>query len=72
MPEPDRARLRAIRAGTAPLDEVLDDLDDVSARLEALARTAGLPPEGDAGRIDRFLIEAHEAAWTDGGETAPQ
>ena len=34
VPEPDRARLRAVRAGEVPLDDIVAQLDDVTGLLE--------------------------------------
>jgi predicted nucleotidyltransferase len=64
VPEPDRARLRAVRAGTVALGDVVTQLDDVAARLEGLVAGSDLPPRADEARVDRFLIEAHERAWS--------
>lgn len=63
VPSPWRERLREIRAGTPSLEEVLADLDAVTARLEVLAAGSSLPANGDVDRIDAFLVEAHRRAW---------
>ena len=63
VPDPQRARLRAVRAGAVPLEDVIMQLDDVTARLERLTAHSELPAQPDRGRIDRFLVEAYEEAW---------
>ena len=63
VPEPDRGRLRAVRAGRIPLDEVVARLDELAARLQRLSAESELPDVGDAERADRFLVEAHREAW---------
>ena len=50
VPEPDRGRLRAVRAGSVPLDEVVARLDDLTERLERLTDESELPPAGDQER----------------------
>ena len=64
VPEPDRARLRAVRSGTVALDEIVAQLDDVTAQLERLVVQSQLPARPDDSRVNRFLIEAHERAWS--------
>lgn len=63
VPEPDRARLRAVRAGRVPLDEVVARLDELTARLERLTAQADLRADGDHERVDAFLVEAYREAW---------
>lgn len=63
VPEPDRTWLRAIRAGTVALEEVVTEIDAVTARLEALTAGGGLPDRPDAARVDAFLVSAYERAW---------
>jgi uncharacterized protein len=63
VPEPDRARLMEVRRGEIALEDVLDALHERSAQLERVLASAELPDEPDADAIDRFLVEAHEAAW---------
>jgi len=65
VPEPDRARLRAVRSGAVALDEVVARLDDVTARLQRLIADSELPPRADEARVDRFLITAYERAWSE-------
>ena len=64
VPEPDRARLRAVRAGAVPLDDIVAQLDDVTERLERLTAESELPQRADEARVDRFLIAAYERAWS--------
>lgn len=61
--EPDRSRLRAVRAGSVPLDEVVARLDELTARLERLTDESDLPPVGDQKRVSRFLVEVYREAW---------
>jgi predicted nucleotidyltransferase len=63
VPEPDRAMLRAVRAGGVSLDEVVATLDDVTVRLERLSAESELPALADQARVDRFLVEAYREAW---------
>ena len=64
VPEPDRARLRAVRAGAVSLQNIVTQLDDVTAQLEQLTAESALPPRADEARIDRFLVAAYERAWS--------
>ena len=64
VPEPDRARLRAVRAGEVPLDDIVAQLDDVTGLLEQLTAESALPPRADQASIDRFLVAAYERAWS--------
>lgn len=61
--EPDRTRLRAVRAGEPPLDDVLAAIEDTTERLRVVAESADLPDEPDAARIDAFLAEAYMSTW---------
>lgn len=63
VPEPHRARLRAVRAGEVALAEVVTELEQAAARLRELSRTTDLPPQADGARIDAFLVDAHTRAW---------
>ncbi len=61
--EPDRAALRAVRAGEVPLDEVLRRLDDAAARLERATDDERLPERSDAAAVDAFLVGAYRRSW---------
>ncbi len=61
--EPDRSRLRAVRAGSVPLDEVVARLDELSERLRRLIDASDLPAAGDSERVDAFLVDAYREAW---------
>lgn len=63
VPEPHRAMLRSVRAGGVALDDVIEQLDDVTARLERLSAESVLPARADQARVDRFLVDAYRAAW---------
>jgi len=64
VPEPERARLRAVRAGEVPLDDIVAQLDDVTGLLEQLTAESALPPRADQASVDRFLVAAYERAWS--------
>jgi predicted nucleotidyltransferase len=64
VPEPERTRLRAVRSGTVPLEEVVAGLDAVTARLESLVADSQLPRRADEDRVNRFLITAYQRAWS--------
>ncbi|MGY1721677.1 hypothetical protein [Blastococcus sp. SYSU DS0533] len=59
MPEPDRARLRAIRRGEVDLDEVLAELASVEARLVDRQDSPAVPAEPDRAWVDDWLHRAH-------------
>ncbi|WP_445150929.1 DNA polymerase beta superfamily protein [Baekduia sp. Peel2402] len=61
--EPDRTRLRGVRAGEPPLSEILEQIEDATERLRAAADAADLPPDADLARIDAFLGDAYRTAW---------
>lgn len=63
VPEPDRAMLRSVRAGGVALQDVIERLDDVTARLERLSAESGLPALADQASVDGFLVEAYREAW---------
>jgi predicted nucleotidyltransferase len=63
VPEPHRARLRAVRSGAVTLTEVVAELEETAGRLRELSATANLPPQADADRIDTFLVDAYRRAW---------
>jgi predicted nucleotidyltransferase len=64
VPEPDRARLRAVRAGTPTLGEIVAELDDITARLEGLVSASELPERAGHARVDRFLVSTYKRAWS--------
>lgn len=66
VPEPERTGLRAVRAGSVPLGEVVARLDALTARLERAADTPELPPQPDGHAVDRFLVAAYRRAWDAG------
>ena len=65
--EPARSRLMEVRRGQVPLDDVLAELDDATARLEAAIVSSDLPEDADRDSIDQFLIDAYRRAWAEGG-----
>ena len=52
-----------MRSGAVTQNEIVAQLDDVTAHLERLVADSELPPRPDEARIDRFLIETYEQAW---------
>jgi hypothetical protein len=58
--EPTRSRLREVRAGTVPLDEVLAEIARLEKELEALTGASRLPAEPDHQRINAFLESAYQ------------
>lgn len=64
VPEPDRARLRAVRNGEVAIDEIIAQLDGVTAKLEGLIATSRLPEHPDHASVDAFLVAAYERAWS--------
>ena len=65
--EPERSRLMAVRRGEVKLADVLDDLHARIAELERAVAEADVPEEPDAVTVNRFLVEAHQEVWADGG-----
>jgi uncharacterized protein len=63
VPEPERTRLREIRAGEPELDTVIADLDRAVLALQEATEAPGLPETADDEAIDRFLVSAYERAW---------
>ena len=62
--EPARDRLRAVRAGTVPLEEVLADITQLERELQELTDTSQLPPEPDHVQINAFLQTAYQRWWS--------
>ncbi len=65
VPEPVRSSLLEVRHGTVPLELIVSELEGIRGRLEGLLETSVLPPEPDDEAVNRFLVEAHEDAWSD-------
>jgi len=65
--DPEHTRLREVRAGEVPLDEVLARLDALAAELQEASDAPGLPETGDRDAVDRFLVRAYRRSWADGG-----
>lgn len=59
--EPQLSTLRAVRAGDLALPEVLGLIDEAEGRLRTAIKVCNL--EGYRTKIDRFLIDAHQAHW---------
>jgi predicted nucleotidyltransferase len=63
MADPVRSALRDVRAGRVPLDDVLDHVDGVTAKLDAACDTAGLPERSDVDAVDAFVVRAYRRSW---------
>jgi uncharacterized protein len=63
VPEPGRARLRAVRAGEVPLAEVLDAIRAAEARLEALRDSPAVPAQPDRAWVDDWLHRSYLESW---------
>ncbi|XAY05993.1 nucleotidyltransferase [Paraconexibacter sp. AEG42_29] len=61
--EPARSRLRDVRAGLPPLEQILHEIDDVSSRLRNATDAADLPASADEDRINSFLEHAYTSHW---------
>jgi hypothetical protein len=64
VPSPTEARLREVRAGTPTPGEVVDELEDVTARHERLVAASEPTQRVDRARVDCFLISTSERAWS--------
>jgi hypothetical protein len=63
MPEPERSRVMAIRAGERTFEETIAEIEGVERRLaEALERTP-LPVEPKRVAVDSFLVDSYRRAW---------
>ena len=80
VPLDRRARLRAIKRGEVPLEQVLAEAEALTPDLEDARQTTKLPPKPDVARVDALLrrisreiarrsIEHEEGAW---GTRAPE
>jgi hypothetical protein len=67
VPEPQRARLRAIRRGEVPLDEVVDAVAAAESDLRRLATASSLPDQPDRRWVDGWLHRSHLRYWDDLG-----
>jgi len=63
VPEPDRTRLRAVRAGAVALNDVVAQIDDATEELERLTAETELPGRPDEDRVNQFLITAYQQNW---------
>lgn len=63
MGEPTRSHLRQVRAGVPSLEEILAEIDDVTAKLESLVRSVELPPDPDHLAVNEFLVETYQSYW---------
>ena len=63
MRDPERARVLAVRAGLATLQEVLTETGDVERRLKDLLDTSALPRHPDTESIEKFMLRAYREQW---------
>ena len=59
VPEPHRARLRAIRRGDVPLADVLDAITSAETQITHLRETSRIPDQPDRGGVDDWLHRSH-------------
>jgi uncharacterized protein len=64
--EPDRARIRAVREGEVPYDEVVAWIEQAERDLERAHEGTSLPETPDAARVDAWLVHAYTTAWAAG------
>jgi DNA polymerase-3 subunit epsilon len=60
---PDAQELIAIRKGTVPAEQVLEQIRSLSTRLGAVAAKTGLPKEVDQGKLAALVARCYDAAW---------
>jgi predicted nucleotidyltransferase len=70
MPDPGRAALREVRSGELPLDEVLADLDQITAKLTDASELPELPVQPDIAAVERFVVSAYRRACDAGAYAA--
>jgi predicted nucleotidyltransferase len=63
MPEPERARVMAIRTGERSFEETIAEIDEVEQRLAAALERTHLPSEPDRVAVDGFLVAAYRRDW---------
>jgi hypothetical protein len=63
MADPVRGALRDVRAGRVPLGDVLDHVDEVTAKLDAACATPDLPERSDVDAVDAFVVRAYRRSW---------
>ncbi|PPK98354.1 putative nucleotidyltransferase [Kineococcus xinjiangensis] len=66
VPQPARERLRAVRRGEVPLEQVVRAVAAAEERLEALRQSPAVPAEPDRAWVDDWLHRAHAAYWARG------
>ncbi|MEN0015589.1 MAG: hypothetical protein AAGC46_19630, partial [Solirubrobacteraceae bacterium] len=65
VPQPDRERLREVRRGEWPKDDVIAAIDDAERELRDLATSTAVPIEPDRRWVDGWLHRAYETYWDD-------
>jgi uncharacterized protein len=63
MPEPERARVMAIRMGECSFAGTIAEIEEVEDRLAVALDRTSLPPEPDRTAVDRFLVQAYRRFW---------
>ena len=64
MPEPARTRILDVRNGRVPFAEVLNEANELQARLERLLETSPLPDHPDHDAVNGFLADAYRTWWS--------
>jgi len=67
VPEPHRARLRAIRRGEVGLADVLAAIDKAEATLTQLATSSTVPEQPDREWVDAWLHRSYLRFWDEHG-----
>lgn len=63
IPQPHLEYLRMVRRGEVPLEEVLEAIDEVDARLAALQGSAQVPEQPDRSWVDGWLHRSYLNFW---------
>ena len=63
MPEPERARVMAIRRGEVPYEETIGEIEEIERRLGQAVADSVLSEEPDLERVDAFAIASYREAW---------
>jgi hypothetical protein len=53
-------------------DEVIAEIDEVEARLQAALERTPLPAEPDRAAVDAFLVDAYRRVWAGGSNSRPR
>lgn len=64
VPEPSRERLRSIRRGEVPVDDVLAAIDQTQAEFLRLQTSTVVPAQPRSTVVDKWLHRSHWACWS--------